>query len=171
MSLFQPVFSALNDAEVRYVVVGGLAVVLQGHPRLTAGVDIVLDLEPQSARKAMDALKKLGLKARAPVELSAFADPRQRESWIVEKGMTVFSLFSPANPLLILDLFVRDPIPFEKLWTRSKTIELAGLPIHIASIDDLIAMKKAVARPQDLLDIEALEALKKRAPKGNADDR
>lgn len=169
MPLFEPVFSALNGAGVRYVVVGGLAVVLHGYPRLTADVGIVLDLEPVSAKKAMEALKAIGLKARAPVDPAAFADPRQRESWVEDKGMTVFNLYSPANPLLSLDLFVRDPIPFEQLWSRSKTIDLGGARIQVASIDDLIAMKRAVARPQDLLDVEALEALKRRASKGDFD--
>ncbi|OGR90304.1 MAG: hypothetical protein A2V88_17560 [Elusimicrobia bacterium RBG_16_66_12] len=163
MPIFEPVFSALNGTGVRYVVVGGLAVVLHGHPRLTADVDIVLDLEPVAARKAMEALKTLGLKARAPVDLSAFADSVQRESWITDKAMTVFSLYSPTNPLLILDLFVRAPIPFEELWSRSRTIDLGSLKVQVASIDDLIMMKETVARPQDLTDIEALEALKKRA--------
>lgn len=108
---------------MRCVVVGGLAVVLHGHPRLTADVDIVLDLEPVSARKAVEALKAIGLKARAPVDPAAFADPVQRESWIADKSMTVFT---PANPLLILGLFVRDPIPFEGLWSRSRAIDLGA---------------------------------------------
>lgn len=169
MPIFEPVFSALNGAGARYVVVGGLAVVLHGHPRLTADVDIVLDLEPVSARKAMEALKAIGMKARAPVDPAAFADPKQRESWIKDKAMTVFSLYSPANPLLILDLFVRAPIPFEELWSRSGTVDLGSVKIQVASIDDLIAMKRAVARPQDLSDVEALEALKKRDPARDSD--
>ncbi|MBI2788071.1 MAG: hypothetical protein HYX59_05255 [Elusimicrobia bacterium] len=163
MPIFEPVFLALNEAGARYVVVGGLAVVLHGHLRLTADVDIVLDLEPVSARKAMEALKAIGLKARAPVDPAAFADPSQRESWIAGKNMTVFSLHSPADPLLILDLFVRYPIPFEDLWSRSRTIDLKGVKIQVASIDDLIAMKRAAARPLDMSDVEALEALKKRS--------
>ena len=40
---FEPVFRALNDAGVRYVIVGGFATVLHGHPRLTADIDLVLD--------------------------------------------------------------------------------------------------------------------------------
>lgn len=168
MPIFEPVFLALNEAGARYVVVGGLAVVLHGHLRLTADVDIVLDLEPVSARKAMEALKAIGLKARAPVDPTAFADPSQRESWIADKNMTVFSLHSPADPLLILDLFVRSPIPFEDLWSRSRTIDLKGLKIQVASIDDLIAMKRAVARPLDISDVEALEALKKRSSTGDS---
>lgn len=119
MALFEPVFSALNGSGVRYVVVGGLAVVLHGHPRLTADVDIVLDLEPASARRAMESLAQLGLKARAPVDPIAFADPAKRESWIAEKGMQVFTLFSPKNPLLTVDLFVREPMPFDALWARA----------------------------------------------------
>lgn len=169
MPIFEPVFLALNEAGVRYVIVGGLAVVLQGHLRVTVDVDIVLDLEPASARKAMEALKSIGMKARAPVDPAAFADPVQRESWIEDKGLTVFSLYSPTDPLLILDLFVRSPVPFEELWSRSRKIDLGSLSVQVCSIDDLIAMKRSVARPQDLLDIEALEALKKRAPKGGSD--
>ena len=161
MPIFEPVFSALNKAGVRYVVVGGLAVVLHGYPRYTADLDIVLDLEPVAAGKAME-VKTIGLKARAPVDPVAFADPAQRESWITDKSMAVFSLYSPANPLLVLDLFVRDPMPFEGLWSRSRTIDLGSLKVQVASIDDLIVMKRAVGRPQDLADIEALEALKKR---------
>ena len=53
MPIFEPVFLALNEAGVRYVIVGGLAVVLHGYPRFTADLDIVLDLE---------ALKKRGAK-------------------------------------------------------------------------------------------------------------
>lgn len=161
MILFEPLFSALNDAEVRYVVVGGLAVVLHGHPRLTADVDIVLDLEPGAAQRAMEALVKFGLKPRAPVNPMSFADPRQRESWISEKGMQVFSLFSPENPLLSVDLFVRDPIPFEYLWGRAETMDLAGVSVRVASLDDLITMKRSAGRPQDIMDIEALNALKR----------
>ena len=166
MALFEPVFSSLNAADVRYVIVGGLAVVLHGYPRLTADVDLVLDLEPNAARRALKALTGLGLKARAPVDPMAFADPRQREAWISEKGMQVFTLFSPANPLLSLDLFVRDPIPFEQLWERAEILDLGGVSVHVASLDDLIALKRAVGRPQDLTDIEALQALRRARKEG-----
>ena len=56
MALFEPVLKALNDAQVRYVVVGGLAVVLHGHSRLTLRVDLIVDLDREQARKAIDAL-------------------------------------------------------------------------------------------------------------------
>lgn len=47
MSLYVPVFEALNDMQVRYVVVGGLATVLHGYARLTADIDLMVDLEPE----------------------------------------------------------------------------------------------------------------------------
>ncbi len=161
MPLFNPVFSALNAVGARYVIVGGLAVVLHGHARLTADVDLVLDLEQDTARRALLALTQLGLKARAPVDPIAFADPLQREAWITEKGMQVFTLYSPQNPLLSVDLFARDPIPFEQLWTRAKILDLSGVTVRVASLEDLIAMKRAVGRPQDIMDIEALEAIQR----------
>lgn len=52
MALFEPVLAALDAAEVRYVVVGGVAVVLHGHPRLTADLDLVIDLAAEPASRA-----------------------------------------------------------------------------------------------------------------------
>lgn len=55
MALFETVFAALNRYEVRYVVVGGLAVVLHGHPRLTGDLDLAVDLTPAAAADAVAA--------------------------------------------------------------------------------------------------------------------
>ena len=44
----------------------------------------------------------------------------------------VFSLFSPSNPLLVLDLFVRDPLPFEQLWKRAETMSLGSIKVRVA---------------------------------------
>jgi len=74
MSLFEPIFTALNDAEVRYVVVGGVAMVLHGHARLTVDIDLVVDLDDQPAARAIDALVGMGLRPRAPVNPRDFAD-------------------------------------------------------------------------------------------------
>jgi len=74
VSLFEPVFEALNRAHVRYVVVGGLATVLHGHARLTADIDLVIDLSPPEATKTLEALVDLGFRPRAPVDPLAFAE-------------------------------------------------------------------------------------------------
>lgn len=159
MSIYERVFRVLGEAGARYVVVGGLATVLHGYVRLTADIDLVVDLEPSEARKAMQALGRLGLRPRAPVDATDFADPDKRRQWVEEKGMQVFSLWDPAEPLLEVDVFVTHPIPFEELWGRSEEIALDQVPIRIASIPDLIALKRLAGRPEDAQDIEALEAI------------
>jgi sugar/nucleoside kinase (ribokinase family) len=162
VSLFEPIFAALNEARVRYVVVGGLATLLHGFARLTADVDLVVDLEPQEAGKAIRALLALGFVARAPVDPMGFADPVLRRMWMTEKGMQVFTMVDRANPMRAVDVFVTAPIPFEDLWARAETVTLSGAAVRIAAIADLIDMKRAVGRPQDLIDVEALEQIRRR---------
>jgi hypothetical protein len=159
---FTPVFTALNGAEIRYVVVGGLAAVLHGHARLTADVDLVLDLEPAAAARAMRALQGLGLVPRAPVDLLDFAVPARRNAWIAEKGMRVFSLFDPAHPMTEVDLFAQSPMDFEALWSGSEAMNLGSVSVRVASVPHLVALKRLAGRPQDLLDIEALEEIQRR---------
>src|SRR5437016_2058343 len=124
--------------DVRYVVVGGVAVVLHGHPRLTADIDLVVDLDPDEARKAVDALGALGLKPRAPVDPRGFADPDVRRAWVEEKGMTVFTMQDPSDPRRTVDLFVEAPVGFGGLWERARVVDLNGMRVRIGSIDDLI---------------------------------
>ena len=165
MSLFEPVFIALNAARARYVVVGGLATVLHGYARLTADIDMIVDLDPIEVKKTLTAMTALGLRPRAPVDPLAFADEAVRRSWVVEKKMAVFSFCDPAVPMREVDLFVEHPIPFAELWTRSELVTLQQTTVRIASIEDLIAMKRIAGRPEDLQDIEALEAIRAQRPK------
>lgn len=159
MSLIEPLFRALNDAGVRYVVVGGLAVVLHGHARLTVDVDLVVDLDGEEARKAIETLVGVGLRPRVPVDPLQFTDRAVREGWIRDKGMQVFSMFDPANPMRVVDLFVEHPIPFEELWARALSLQLRTTTVRVASIPDLIELKRRAGRPQDLADVERLEAI------------
>ncbi len=171
MDVFGPLFSALNARGVRYVVVGGLATVLHGHARLTADVDLMLDLSPDQARKAMETLRALGLRPRAPVDLLDFAVEERRRRWIEDKGMQVFSLFDPALPLREVDLFVEHPIDFESLWGESVAMDVGGTAVRVASIPHLIGLKRLAGRPQDLLDIEALEEIQRRTADGGGPDQ
>ena len=154
------VFRALGDSQARYLVVGGVAVVLHGHLRVTADVDLVVELSAENAKKALSALSGLGYRPRAPVALMDFADERLRTSWVNDKGLTVFSLWSDQLPGTEIDLFVREPFAFNEAWARATTATIDGVHIHVASIDDLIELKRHAGRPKDLDDIAALEALK-----------
>ena len=161
MALFEPIFEALNRTGARYVVVGGVAVVLQGYTRLTVDLDLVVDLEPVAAGKTVSALSALGLRPRAPVDPMGFADPIVRREWIEQKGLQVFSFLDPNNPLLAVDLFVEPPLPFEELWARSREVSLGEIVVRVASVPDLLALKRRAGRPQDLADIAALEVLER----------
>jgi hypothetical protein len=165
VSLFEPILAALNNAGARYVVVGGVATVLHGFARLTADIDMAVDLDSAEALKTISALVSIGLRPRAPVKAEAFADESQRRAWIRDKGMRVFSLWDPATPMREVDLFVDNPIPFSELWARSEVVALGTTNARIASIADLIALKRLANRPLDLQDIEALTAIAERKSK------
>ena len=109
MATLERLFRALDDSGVRFVVVGGLAMVLHGHARLTLDVDLVIDLAPEPARKAVAALTGLGYVPRVPVAAEDFANAELRETWRREKGMEVFSLWNPDDPMSVVDLFVHHP--------------------------------------------------------------
>ena len=79
---------ALNDANVRFIIVGGLAVVAHGYVRYTADIDLVLDLKPENVLRAMEALKLIGYRPLLPVEPTDFANEQTRNQWREEKGGT-----------------------------------------------------------------------------------
>lgn len=160
MSLYLPLFKALNDAGVKYVVVGGIATVLHGYVRLTMDVDLVIDLRREEAEKAIRTLTGHGFKSRLPVDPMQFADTDLRARWVAEKNMEVFSLFHPDNPALSVDLFARHPIPFDELWSRSVLMNLGDAQVRVCAIDDLIEMKRRSGRHKDLADIEQLAKIK-----------
>jgi len=61
-----------------------------------------------------------------------------------------------------VDLFVENPIPFAELWARGEVVPIDGVDVRIASIPDLIAMKRLAGRPEDIIDIRALEEIQQR---------
>jgi len=160
MAFFIPVFQQLNTANVRYVVVGGVATILHGYVRATTDIDLIVDLQVEEAEKVIKTLSDAGYKPRIPVEAMEFADTNKREGWIKTKDMTVFSMFHPGQPGLSIDLFAKHPIPFEELWQRSKIFDVDGTEIRTCSLDDLLKLKEMAGRNKDKDDIEKLQRIK-----------
>jgi uncharacterized protein (DUF1330 family) len=129
------VLDALKRAGARYLVVGGVAVVLHGHLRTTADLDLVIQLERNNILRAMDALASLGYRPRAPVRASE------------------------RFPAMEVDLLASEPFDFEQVHARALRTPLERTEAVIVSLQDLIALKRKTGRPRDLEDIEALEAL------------
>ncbi len=155
----ETVLAALNEAGVRYLVVGGVAVVLHGHLRTTGDLDPFVDLAPQNVIQAVTALEKLGFRPRVPVPARWLADPSKRAEWVEQKGLTVFSMWSDAVLGLEVDLFVEEPMAFEQAYGRSVRVPLDTTWATVAGIEDLIRMKERSGRPVDLADVEALKAI------------
>ena len=153
------VFEALNEAKVRYLVVGGMAVVLHGHLRTTQDLDLVIQLSPENVRAALDALAALGFRPRAPVPLLDFADPEKRERWRREKNLVVFSLWSSDLPDFTLDLFAQEPFDFDGVFSRALRVPFERTEATVVSLADLIELKRKSGRPLDLDDVQALSSL------------
>lgn len=166
----ESIIEALGRASVRCLIVGGVAVVAHGHVRFTTGLDLVLDPDCAALQRAIDGLAALGYRPRAPVPFEQFADPAHRRRWSEEKGMTVFSLSSPEHPATELELFLEPPFDFDLVHARAANFELApGRRLTFVNRNDLLDMKRAAGRPQDLLDVEALESIHGEEERG--DDR
>ncbi len=153
------VLEALNRAQVRYLIAGGVAVVLHGYLRTTADLDLIVQLEPENALRALRALRAIGYQPRAPVPAEQFADASTREQWIRDKGLEVFSLWSDGIPGLEVDLFVREPFDFDEVYESASDLQLGTTTVRVVPRRLLIEMKKLAGRPRDLEDVEALEQL------------
>lgn len=152
-------FKTLDEAGVRYVVVGGLAVLLHGIDRVTADVGLVVDLAGEEAGKAVKALTDAGLKAALPVDPSLLADPAVRRRWRDEQGLVVLSFWDPENRRPTVDLFTEAPLDFPDLWAAAETMTISGCRIRVASMPHLIEIKRRAGRPRDVEDVARLEQL------------
>ena len=108
----QNVLRALAEEKARYLLVGGIAAVIYGAPRVTVDVDIIADFDGENLKKIDSAAKKLGLKPVVPLEITRLADSEFRKQVIAEKNMKVFSYINPDLPVEVLDILVDTPIDF-----------------------------------------------------------
>ena len=160
--IFDAICKALNKANVRYLVAGGLAVNAHGYLRLTYDVDVVIQLDPENILAAFAALAKLGYRPSVPVTGVQFADAEQRRDWIKNKSMQVLNFYNAKHQQMPVDVFVTEPFDFDGEFKAAKRGNLApGLPVRFVSIPTLIKMKKLANRPKDLDDIEHLRILAK----------
>ena len=156
---YENVFRKLADNGVEYVVVGGVALVLHGVIRLTADLDLFVEMSEANLTRFSDTMKDLGYKPKAPVSAEDFIKPEERSRWNKEKGMVMFSFFHPDRPMDLIDVFISEPFPYEEIRRTKKVVEAHGIKIPLVSVDKLKQLKRIAARPQDLADIEALEEL------------
>jgi len=153
----EAIVSALNDADVRYLVAGGLAVNAHGYLRFTKDVDFVVQLVRQNIEHAFGALRTLGYRPTVPITAEQFANAELRNGWIRDKGMQVLQFWSDAHRETPVDVFVAELFVFDDEYQRALIKPLYGtITVRVVSIPTLIRMKELAGREQDRIDIEHL---------------
>jgi hypothetical protein len=154
---FELIVKTLQEANVRFLVVGGIAVIAHGYVRLTVDVDLLIQLEAPNIVTALRALESLGYRPTVPVTAEQFADPAMRQRWITEKEMKVLKLYSDAHRETSIDVFVSDPLGFEEAFGRVHYQPLTpNLSVPICGYQDLVKLKVLASRPKDLDDLDRL---------------
>ena len=142
----------LIEAEVRFVLVGGLAVNAWGYLRGTRDVDVVPDPAPENIAKLDALLRALGGKVDVggrllePDAITTFLRTGDRTLVATDLGQVDVLQGLPQVP------------PYADLEERAEDVDLDGLAIRVCSLEHLLEMKRASDRPRDRDDLEALEA-------------
>ncbi len=152
-------FRELEKFEVRYLLVGGVAVNLHGIGRLTADIDLMLALDAGNLSKFVSVGDVLGLKPIVPIALADVADAAKVKGWIEQKGMLALALRPPDITAPTLDILVKPVVPFEEAYERRVDRSLGGAIVTVASIEDIIRLKTGTGRQKDEADIAALRQI------------
>lgn len=155
-------FRKLEAKKVRYLLVGGIAMNLHGVPRMTMDVDIVLAMDENNLRAFLGAADDLGLQSVAPVKKEDLLNPLTRKSWVTEKHMVVFALRPPVPTGPTVDILIDPPIAIDEALKRAEIKIIDGVRVSLATVEDMISLKRSTGRAQDDADIEQLNKLIKR---------
>lgn len=147
--------------QVKYLIVGGLAVNLYGVPRVTQDIDIIVFIAPDNIRKLNRILKDLNYIPRLPVNPDDMANPDILKEWIENKNLKAFSFYHREQNYKVVDIVLVHPLDFEASFNNKVIKKAKGIEIYLASIDDIIKMKKFSGRTQDMSDIEMLKKAKR----------
>lgn len=123
-------------------------------------VALVVELDAPNLGAAIDAFETIGLTPVTPVNIGEAHDPETLRRWRREKDMVAFGWRPTRGVGPTVDRLIDPAIPFASLAQNMVMKTIGDVRIPVASIDDLIALKRAAGRAIDLADIEALERLR-----------
>ena len=142
LNRLRDVFESLNEHEVRYLVIGGIAAVLHGVPRATFDLDLLIEATSENAQRLLDAFTAAGL---GTAGLTTASD-------VLANEITVF------KDRVRIDVQRSTPgLEFADGWSRRVEMRHAGQRFFVVSRRDLIESKRASGRPVDLEDVRLLE--------------
>lgn len=142
---FQDFIKSINNAKVKYVLVGGYSVIFHGFPRTTGDLDVFVEVSKENYQKLSKAFFEFGLSVFDMTE----------ENFLFNKNMTVFS-FGRA-PVSIEILKEISGLSFEEVYSNAIDTEIEEVPVKVIQLKDLIKNKKASGRAKDLNDLENLD--------------
>ena len=148
------VASILDKYEIPYAIVGGNAVCLHGAVRGTIDIDLITVWTLENLTSINAALKEIGLIPKLPIT------PKQlfqlKDEYLKNKNMLAWNFINPNKPMEQVDVI----ITIDCAEVSTQKFKLNGQTLSVISKKDLIAMKKASGREQDIEDIRALENIK-----------
>ncbi|MCW5932885.1 MAG: nucleotidyltransferase [Fimbriimonadia bacterium] len=140
---FKDLLRVFNEKQVRYLVVGGYALIEYTEPRYTKDLDVWVDRDLSNAVLVYEALKEFG----APLVNISNHDFSQADI-VYQIGIA---------PVRIDILTSIDGLTFQEAWKNHVEIDFGGVYAKVISKQDLIRNKRASGRPQDVIDAELLE--------------
>jgi len=139
---FTDLLSLFKDNGVKYLVIGGYAVVQYAEPRFTKDLDLWIGADVTNAAAVYKALREFGAPLAGLTE-----DDFANEGYFYQVGV----------PPVRVDILMGIPgLQFEDAWHRRTDVDFDGLPVSFISRADLITSKRASGRPQDLIDADML---------------
>jgi hypothetical protein len=147
-------FRALARHEVEYVTIGGVAIQAYGGQRMTQDLDVAIAASGENAARLADALIELDARILGPNGEASKAVP---SAALLASG-DEWHLITVHGPLDVLTLPAHLG-SFAAMRARAHEVSLCGVTVPIAHRDDLLKMKRAAGRPQDLADVRLLESL------------
>lgn len=158
MSGFGRILDDLNHAGLRYVLIGGIALIRHGVVRATRDVDVILAPEPENIE-------------RLRVLIAGWPATRPDGSPVPDDALAPGRTIHLSTPHGELDLLaeLRPPLSFAELSARAETRRVDGVEAPICSLADLVALKRIAGRERDLVDLHDLETAHGELPDSRID--
>jgi len=141
----EKIIEFLNENNVKYVIIGAFAFSSAGYVRGTLDIDIFIKPEIENIKKCRSALEEAG-----------YDFQNTKDEDILKYKI----LFRQYDIPLDIHPFVKG-VTFEQLWKNKKTDFIGKTKAYFASLNELIKMKSAAARPKDVEDLKYLKEIKK----------
>lgn len=140
---FREFIELLIKNEAEYLIVGGYAVGIHGHPRYTGDLDIWLNATPQNAAQILKSVNEFG-----------FASFKLTKEDFTKPGNVIQLGYPPLRIDLLTEI---DGVTFEACFKNRKEVIIEGLTVNFIGYNDLLKNKKESGRPRDIDDIDNLK--------------